>query len=287
MASLKEIRRRISGVQKTRQMTRAMKMVAATKLRRYQDALLKMRPYAEHLEFMIDALLHNEQMPPNPLLEETRAESLTLMVMGGDRGLCGNFNSNIIKRSDRLIRSHPFPMQIIAFGKKVIDHYQRKNMPIDEEYVDLDDLDLLETSRSIADRVIENYITGTCGRFVIVYSLFHNVMTQEVLADQILPLVFQPGFTGKDPGSLEFLFYPDAETVLDELVPRYITWQIHRIMLESMASLYGARMTAMDLATRNAGDMIGELTQEYNRERQSAITTELIEIMSGADALRR
>lgn len=286
MASLKEIRRRITGVNKTRQMTRAMKMVAATKLRRFQESLLKMRPYAEHLESMINALLLNENMPPNPLLEETRAESLYLMVMGGDRGLCGSFNTNIIKRADRLIHSHPFPLRIIAFGKKVIDHYQQQNMPVEEEYVDLDDLDLLETSRSVADRIIEQYITSACGRFVIVYSLFHNVMTQEILADQILPLHFNPRI-GEPEKRVEYLFYPDAETIMDEILPRYVAWQIHRIMLESMASLYGARMTAMDMATRNAGDLIGDLTLEYNRERQSAITTELIEIVSGADALRR
>ncbi|MBN1295714.1 ATP synthase F1 subunit gamma [bacterium] len=285
MSHLREIRHRIQGVKKTQQVTRAMKMVAATKLRRCQQALLKMRPYAEYLEDIISALLTDEELPVNPLLAPSTGNQLHVLVMAGDRGLCGGFNTTIFRYADTVIRSHEGPLHVTVFGRKAVEYFMHKQVRIDESYVDLDRLDFLELSRYITEKLIRRYASGEIAQIVIIYSRFHNIMQQQVIGDAVLPLAFDPQSSSRK--HLDYIFYPDSALVLDQLLPRYVSWHVYRALRETMASLYGARMTAMDMATRNAGELINRLVLDYNQERQATITRELIEIISGAEALNR
>ena len=294
MASLKDMRNRIASVKATRKITKAMQMVAAAKLRRAQDAATAARPYAERLDRMLSSIAGGVSNPQgvSPLLAGTgRDQTHLLVVMTAERGLCGGFNSNIAKlaRADahRLLRDGK-TVKILAVGRKGADNLRRdlsRNIAERIEFRGIKNIAFAQAEQ-VATRVMEMFEAGEFDVCTIYFSEFKSVIAQKPTALQLIPARLpevKTADTGKAVAIAEF--EPSEETILGELLTRNITTQIFRGLLENGASEQGARMSAMDSATRNAGDMINKLTIKYNRQRQANITKELIEIISGAEAL--
>jgi F-type H+-transporting ATPase subunit gamma len=299
MANLKAIRRRISSVKGTQKITRAMKMVAGARLARAQQRILALRPYAVRtgtvLADVVQALAESESTPTDHPLLTRRAETRALiLVITTDRGQVGAFNTNIARAAERLWREKKdagVEVQIATIGRKGRDYFQRRKAPVFHAFTGVwESLDF-EQSRRIARTILVPFLRGEVDSIYLVYNEFKSAMSQKVVVDPLLPLAPPPASEG-EPGVAdwekhrEFLFEPDKEALMERLVPMYVEVTLLRSLLESTASELGARMTAMDSATKNASDMITRLTLEYNRARQAAITTELMEIIGGAEALR-
>lgn len=313
MANQKEIRKRIGTVKSTQKITRAMKMVAGARLNRAQHRIQALRPYAvqtgEVLRSVVGAgpveeggdLESEVQQADHPLLAQRPERSLLLLVITSDRGLCGAFNTNILRRAERLWRqaeSEGKSVKIAVIGRKARDFFRRRQAPLTEVFDGVwDDLGM-DQARRIARSILRPFLAEEVDSIYLVYNEFKSAMSQMVVAEPLFPLgrgtapVQAP--TPADAGASgvpewdrvrEFIFEPDKEALLDVLVPMYIEITLLRALYESMASELGARMTAMDAATKNASDMIERLTLQYNRARQAAITTELMEIIGGAEAL--
>lgn len=312
MANQKEIRKRIGSVKNTQKITRAMKMVAGARLNRAQQRIQALRPYAlqtaqvlravvggapvsdvQHEESDYEAALPNVD---HPLLAHRPERSVLILVITSDRGLCGGFNTNILRKADRLWRELEGEGKKVRFaliGRKGRDYFRRRNAPIFEVFGGVwDQLDLGQ-ARRVARSILRPFLSEEVDSIYLVYNEFKSAMTQTVVADTLFPIA-----SPKDERPLvpedevpewartrEFIFEPDKEALLEVLVPMYIEITLLRSLYESMASELGARMTAMDSATKNARDMIDALTLQYNRARQAAITTELMEIIGGAEAL--
>jgi F-type H+-transporting ATPase subunit gamma len=299
MATLKDIRKRITSVKNTQQITKAMKMVAAAKLKRAQDAATDARPYGGGLERILAEVVSRsvdaEAPPPHPLLEmRSPVRHVELVVMTSDRGLCGGFNSNILRRASRFLYDNAGTYETITvstIGRKGRDYFRRRTTVKQGSHHAgvFEDL-RYEQAEKISEDLRTRYLSPEheLDAVYLLYNKFISVITQEVTLDRLLP-VEPPAHEGAEgKGGLEavdFKYEPDRDTVLDTLLPKYLTSKIWRSLLESLASEHAARMTAMDSATRNAGDMIDSLTLLANRTRQAAITTELVEIVSGAEAL--
>jgi F-type H+-transporting ATPase subunit gamma len=299
MASLKDLRLRIASVKSTQKITAAMKMVAAAKLRRAQEAAEASRPYSERMERMLGSLAASaaSQAGAPKLLAGTGADDVHLLVVGSaDRGLCGGFNTNIVREVRRRIdalKEKGKTVKILCVGRKGRDQLRRDfgDLILDTiEDVSRPAL-TFEAAAGIARRVEEMFDAGEFDVCTIFYARFKSAMTQIVTAQQLIP--FAPADTGEDGEAVQagggsgavYEYEPGEEEILAELLPRNLAVQIFKALLENNASEQGARMTAMDNATRNAGDMINSLTMTYNRTRQAVITKELIEIISGAEAL--
>ena len=283
MAQLREVRRRIQSVKNTQQVTRAMKMVAAAKLRKSQIAALQARPYADHIEKVINILLTGELPEDNVLLQGQESDKVHLVAIAGDRGLCGGFNINILKKVQEVLDGCNCNIECTVLGKKAFEFFQKHGIEVTGKYQDLDDRDLIELSREISSHVVSRFTEGHCRSVELVYSEFESVISQRIVHRPVLPLTTP--WLEDDHEKPEIIYHPSNEMVFERLLPRYLLTIFHHAILESLASIHGARMTAMDMATRNAGELISQLTQEYNQARQAAITRELIEIVSGADAL--
>jgi len=295
MASLKDMRTRIASVKATRKITKAMQMVAAAKLRRAQEAAQEARPYARRMDQILanlnSRLASKEGM--SPLLVGTGKEDVHLLiVMTAERGLCGGFNSNISRRARQDIRrlvSAGKTVKILAVGRKGFDNLRREYARMIVDRVDLKSVRQLGfvNAEAIAEKVMAMFEAGEFDVATIYYSEFKNVITQTPTALQIIPAKLPEAAEGTQPGKAEAIYEyePSEEEILGQLLKRNIATQIFRGLLENAAGEQGARMTAMDNATRNAGDMINKLTIKYNRQRQANITKELIEIISGAEAL--
>lgn len=279
MANLRDIRRRIRSVASTRQITRAMKMVAAAKLKRMQQTLIQARPYAEGMDHMIASLIGRVQREKHPLLRQKPfGKPLYLVVISGDRGLCGAFNSNIFRQVHRFLQENQDkPLELILVGKKAKDHFKGKNNPIHSIHEPVHE-GLAET---LMENTVVPYSEGKIDGVMIIYTEFLSVMRQRVAVRSLLPInpeAFKEAVMG------EYIYEPSADALIDPLLTRHFMVQWRRILLESMASEQAARMTAMEGATRNAEEMIEKLTLYYNRVRQASITKELIEIVSGAQS---
>lgn len=285
MATLREIKRRITSVQNTEQITKAMKMVATSRLRRAQAAILASRPYAHKMLEVLSSLALRTNPQAHPLLHTREPEKVDLIVVTSDRGLCGAFNSNIIRQAERFMRERPhweFTLHLV--GRKANDYFKRRDYNIRK--VSLNILSDISFPHAIAvgDDVVENYLSGEFDQVYMVYNEFKSAMQQTVVVEQLLPI--KPMDISEDYYPVEYTFEPSEDVLLEQLLPRHINVQVYRVFLESVASEHGARMTAMESASKNAGEMIDELTLIYNRTRQAAITTELIEVVSGKEAMK-
>ncbi|MCA9596939.1 MAG: ATP synthase F1 subunit gamma [Myxococcales bacterium] len=303
MANLKAIRKRIGTVRSTQKITRAMKMVAGARLNRAQQRILALRPYAVKTGDVLREVTAaaNRRMEEDeggididhPLLARRPEKRTLLLVVTSDRGLCGAFNTNILRAAERLWRERKADgqeVQIATIGRKGRDYFRRRNAPIFHVFSDVWDRLDLEQARNVARTVLKPFVDGEVDAIYVVYNEFKSAMTQRVVAEPLFPLrLDEPGDKGEakvDGGyEREFIFEPNKEALMERLVPMYVEISILRALLESMASELGARMTAMDSATKNASEMISKLTLQYNRARQAAITTELMEIIGGAEAL--
>ncbi|MBI3073236.1 MAG: ATP synthase F1 subunit gamma [Deltaproteobacteria bacterium] len=286
MPSLKAIRKRITSVRSTRQITKAMKMVAAAKLRRAQTAIEQARPYAKKLAEGIGDIAARVPVEDHPLLARREPlRKVQLFVLTSDRGLCGGFNSNVNRAAERFIvenRAKYEEISLAVVGRKAVEYFRRRRYDIKHEFRGVfADLSIGRV-REIADQVIAGYTASDLDAVYMVYNEFKNAVSQKVVVEPLLPV--SPAVVGD--GGVEYLYEPGKRELLDLLLPRYVEIEIMRALLESVASEHGARMTAMDSATKNASEMIGSLTLQFNRARQAAITKELMEIIGGAEALK-
>lgn len=291
MASLRDIRKRIRSVKNTQQITKAMKMVAAAKLRKAQDAIIAARPYAESLDQMIGDLAARSEGLAHPLLTARPARKVDLIVLTSDRGLAGGFNSNVTRRVNRFLFENANQyeaIRLITIGRKGNEFFRRRDADILKDYPGLYSRVSFPTAQDIAQEVTTRFLNGETDAVFVVYNEFISAISQKIVLNQILPLqsVGAGEATPAPSTMVEFEYEPDRGEVLNRLIPQAIAIKVYRALLESVASEHGARMSAMDNATSNASDMIGRLTLFYNRTRQAAITKELMEIVSGAEALK-
>jgi len=290
MASLKDIKKRIGTVKNTQQITKAMKMVSAAKLRRAQEAVTAARPYADKMHDVLSSLALREDVDSHPLLAERDKNKALVVLITGDRGLCGGFNTNIAKAAERFIRQNQAgyeSYELLIVGRKGNDYLKRRDgMNISKVHENLIGTGQVTypVGALIGQEVIELYRSGEYDSVFLIYNAFQSAMTQVQTVTQLLPIV--PREVPEGTYVSDYIYEPDARAVLDQILPKHIEVQIFRSLLESSASEHGARMTAMDSASKNASEMIGKLTLQYNRARQAAITKELMEIISGAESIK-
>jgi len=296
MPTLRDIRRRITSVKSTQQITRAMKLVAAAKLRRAQERILEARPYAHKMQDVLSDLALRSPRALHPLLATHPEEGAAaggrklLVVVSSDRGLCGAFNSNIIRRSLDFLRSYQddpdIALTLVVVGRKVRDFYRRRERyPIRSEFANFFDRLAYSHAAQIGQELIRAYVEAEANEVHLVYNEFKSAASQRVVVEQLLPI--QPAAVSADGEATEFLFEPSPAALLERLLPKHIEVQIYRALMESLAAECGARMTAMESATRNAAELIDVLTIQFNKARQERITKELLEIVGGAEALRQ
>jgi len=296
MATLREIRRRIVGIKSTQQITKAMKMVAAARLRRAQEAILNFRPYANTISNLLDNFVSNIEDYNNPLLQVRDVKRVTLVVVTSDRGLCGSFNSNLIRYAEDYIKSELKTyldskyLDIVCIGKKGNDYFTKRNYPVKKGYVNFFANINYDKAMEVIHFLASDYLAGKTDKIIFIYNEFKSVISQVIRTVQVLPIVVEKKEEEKKKEKfkpiIEFIYEPSRENILDTLLPKYLEVQMWRIVLESNASEQGARMTAMDNATENAKELLKILSLSYNRARQAAITKELLEIVAGADALK-
>jgi len=296
MPSLKNIRTQIASKKSTQKITRAMKLVAASRLRRAQDAITAARPYAIAVSEAVAQVALRAGAEAHPLLERRSPERITLVLLTSDRGLAGGFNANIFRAVQRFIAEKKEPKDgstpareivLEIVGKKGRDYYRRRRQSITRETPAPTAESATHIAAEMAHVVTHEFHEGRTDAVFLVYNEFKSAVQQTVVIEQLLPVAPPAGSTeAQAAGVLDFVYEPSKEKLLDGLLPMYVESQIYRGLLESMASELGARMTAMESATNNAKEMIANLTLQYNRARQAAITKELMEIVSGAEALK-
>ena len=285
MPSLKALRKRRATVLSTQQITKAMKMVAAAKLRRAQEAAERARPYAEKLVEMFGAVVADLEGAAHPLLARRDEQKVELVVVTSDRGLCGGYNSNLVRRAEAFIRENPGKQIVVtAVGRKGIESFRRRGVKLVGERTEVIKHPVVDSARAVAKGLTERFAAGETDAVYLLYSQFRSAMSQIPTIRPLLPVATPEATTNAQP--VEYIFEPERPDLLAALLPRYIETLLMQSLLESIASEHGARMTAMENATTNASDMIGRLTLSINRARQAAITTELMEIVSGAEALK-
>lgn len=290
---LKEVRNRIKSVQSTQQITKAMKMVSAAKLRRAQDAIIQMRPYAKKLQEMLSNIVSNADSSANIALAEVRTiKKVLLIVITSDRGLCGAYNANIQKTALSTIEQRYSEVHgngnltIWAIGKKGAEFFQKRGYKVDTHFRDIFLQLSFDGVQACAQEAIKSFANKEFDAVEIVYSEFKNAATQRFVAEPFLPIPKQENPLGEKSQKADFIFEPAKEILIAELMPKILNTQLYKAVLDGNASEHGARMTAMDKASENANELLKTLKISYNRARQAAITTELTEIVSGAAALQ-
>jgi F-type H+-transporting ATPase subunit gamma len=287
MPSLKAIRRRIGSVRNTQQITRAMKMVAAAKLRRAQETILKGRPYALRLLHTISSLAQRVESDAHPLLKDHEGARVLLVVITSDRGLCGAFNANIIRTTEQFLQTQKDKYESISLaliGRKSYDYFKRRDYPIAHIFPEVFQNLGMEVAREIGRTLVAEFIDETFDEVHLVYNEFKSTISQRVVVEKLMP--FSPlELEDEQTETIEYIYEPDRDSLLTHLLPMHVDTQVHRTLRESYAAEMGARMTAMEAATNNAKEMIAYLTLQFNRARQAAITKELMEIIGGAEAL--
>ncbi len=291
MASLKEVRTRIRSVKSTQQITKAMKMVAASKLRKAQDAILQMRPFTEKLsEILQNVVRSTEDTSPSPFAEIRDVERVLIVPVTSDRGLCGAFNSNVIKKTISLIEEeyesvhNTGQLYVLPIGQKGFEYFKKRGYNVIEEYSQLFSQLSFDNAKEAADSAMGSFLDNELDKVILVYNEFKNVATQILCVEQFLPL------TGKSEEeeqktTADYIFEPSKSDIKKDLIPQSLRIQFYKAVLESNASEHGARMTAMEVATENAEEMLSDLQVIYNRTRQAAITKEILDIVGGAEAL--
>ena len=285
MANLKDIRNRIKSVKSIQQVTGAMKMVAAAKMRRAQENMEKSRPYSSRLAELLNMLIPEIDRRLMPELNVREVKKTLFVVVTADRGMAGAFNTNVLREAHKAIdKAGQENSEIICIGKKSVGYFKNRNYPIAVEYIDFwNDLEYTYAIK-IGDEIISRYINGAVDQVQVIYNRFVNVARQEIKNETFLPMSYDPEARDSDYNP-ERLFEPSKEAVVKTIIPRYLNTQIWQLLLESNASEQAARMLAMENATSNANDMIKDLKLQFNKARQTAITTEMLEIVSGAEAL--
>lgn len=290
MASLRDIRERIRSNQNTRKITQAMKMISAARLRRAQDAITHARPFALELGSLLRRVVARmdveEGKPPHPLLDVVNPpRRVMLVVVTSDRGLAGAFNANILRRAEKFIRENESKYQtfeIATIGRKARDHFKKRKLGTVTEHANIFDGLTFRKAQDIAEAITKQFIESDLDAVFLLYNEFKSAIAQQVVIEPLLPIVAEELPAGED---VDYIYEPSREGVLEGLVPKYLSTLIWRALLESSAAEHGARMTAMDNATRNAKEIVDRLTLDYNRARQAAITTQLMEVIGGAEAL--
>lgn len=283
MANIRDIKNRIVSIKNTRQITNAMKMVAASKLRKAQEKIINARPYADYIDLMIRTIKYKNPGTKNPFLsnEPTKSDKSALLVFTADRGLCGSFNSNIIRSAQRYLQDHP-QTDVICIGKKGHDNLKKRTDRIIEKYINLSNVIDFTTTREISRFVLDLYLKQDYGKIDVIYNEFKSAIQQNIICRQLLPII---PLESDVVSEVDFIYEPEEDTIIEELGKKFVDVEIWRMLLESTAAEQGARMTAMDNATENASELIEQLTLLHNRARQASITTEIIEIASGAEAI--
>jgi F-type H+-transporting ATPase subunit gamma len=298
MPSLIDLRRRIRAVKNTQQITKAMKMVAASKLRRAQERIMNARPYAVQMQRVLSSVAARVDPSIHPLLvqrERTPESKTMVIVITGDKGLCGSFNTNVIKAAGAYVVEASETCELGLVGRKGRDFFGRRGFAVAFEQIGIFQKLRFEDAQVVARLAVDAFLEGRVDKVVLVYNEFRSVISQRVVVDQLLPIgrdevreTTGPA-EGGSPGDgylpVEYLYEPSAQEIFNQLLPRYVEVQVYRALLESNAAFFAAQMTAMDTATKNSADMIASLTLYMNKVRQAAITREIIEVVSGAEAL--
>ncbi|MDH3251679.1 MAG: ATP synthase F1 subunit gamma [Ignavibacteria bacterium] len=297
MPTLREIRGRISGVRKTQKITKAMKMVAASKLRRAQSNVIAARPYAAKMRELLHFLSAHTDVSGNPFITPREVRAVALVIVTSDRGLCGAFNSNLIRFALNHVEAN-YPeaqrngtIRIFCIGKKGADVFGKRGFHLAGKYIGVYNNLVFPQAQAIVREVVDGYTRGEYDRVEIVYNEFKSVAQQRIVVDQFLPIpkeATQDASSGGSPAAaIDYIFEPSRIEIINALIPRHLNFQVWRILLESNAAEQGARMAAMENATENANELISSLQLQYNKARQAAITKELLEVVSGAEALKK
>jgi F-type H+-transporting ATPase subunit gamma len=287
MPSLIDLRRRVRAVKNTQQITKAMKMVAASKLRRAQERIMAARPYAAQMQRVLSSLAARVDPSIHPLLTVRDAQPAgrtLVIVVTGDKGLCGSFNTNVVKAAGSFIAGSAQPCSLALVGRKGREFFGRRGFEVAFERVGIFQKLRYEDASGIAGAAVETFLSGEVDRVMLVYNEFRSVISQKVVVDQLLPVARAEVEADRGPQA-DYLYEPSPEEIFSKLLPRYVEVQVYRALLESNAAFFAAQMTAMDTATKNSAEMIGSLTLYMNKVRQAAITREIIEVVSGAEAL--
>ncbi len=292
MPSLQSLRRKIAAFKNTQKITKAMKMVAAAKLKRSQDRILAARPYAHKMRGVLSNLSQRVNRSSHPLLQKREGKKVEVLVVTSDRGLCGGFNGNIVRKSAEFVRqceTRGLHVNLSIIGRKGRDYFRRRTIPIRQEWTGIFDKLSFEHAIDIGGDLTDNFVKSTFDELYVVYNEFKSAIQQRVIVEKLFPVDAQTEFgEGQAEGTAggSYLYEPDEAELLNVLVPKHFQVQAYRILLESAAAEHGARMAAMDGATRNAGQLIKKTTLYYNKTRQAAITKELMDIVGGAEALK-
>jgi F-type H+-transporting ATPase subunit gamma len=297
MATLREIRRRISGVKSIQKITKAMKMVAAARLRRAQEGILSARPYARQIKALIEHLSSEVDTSHHPLLQTREMQKTLLVIVTSDRGLCGAFNTNVIKAAVAYAQEH-FPdrvdrerrLRLVTIGKKGFEFFSKREYQLHSKHIGIFHNLNFGTARGIMVGLTKGYLEGEFDRVEVIYNEFKNVMQQRIVVEQLLPIPREeivPEDVKTMHAMVDYIYEPPANEIVSALLPKHLNFQMWRILLESNAAALGAQMSAMDNATENARELITDLTLSYNKARQASITKELLEIVGGAEALKK
>ncbi|HEX5021039.1 MAG TPA: ATP synthase F1 subunit gamma [Candidatus Binatia bacterium] len=288
MATLKAIRKRISSIRNTQQITKAMKMVSAAKLRRAQEAAVQARPYAEKMTELLKNVSARVSSESHVLLQPREEKKIQLVLFTSDRGLCGGYNANLIRAAEAFLRRNAGEkeVEITLVGRKGADHYRRRRANIVDRYIGILATPADELAAEIAQKLIARFIAGETDAVYILYSHFRSALSQVPTLEKLLPVALTDAGESETQQQTEYLYEPGVQELLASLLPRLTDVALQRALLEATASEHGARMTAMDSATTNASKMMGSLTLQMNRARQASITRELMEIVGTAEALK-
>ena len=281
MATARDLRRRIKSIKSTQQITKAMKMVAAAKLRKAQERVIAARPFAGKIGEVLARLITSSFEIIHPLLQVREPKNVCYVLISADRGLCGGYNANILRMNAGLL--HDKPGSLVIVGRKGRDFFRRRGFDIKSEFVGLGDDIPFRVAKEIGQTLVDYYVKGIFDEVYLVFTEFKSAMTQKATTMKLLPV--EPPKEGEKAAPVDYIYEPNLDELLAELLPKYIETTIYRALLESKASEQGARMTAMSSATNNASDIIDRLTLSLNRARQAAITKEISEIVGGANAL--
>ncbi len=292
MATLRDIKKRIKAVQNTQKITKAMKMVSASKLRKVQNRMLDLRPYADKMREVLMSLAKGADRESHPLLAFRPRKTVEVVVVTSDRGLCGAFNTNILKAAQKYIdncKKEGFEVSISTVGKKARDYFKRRGVPVRNSRTGISGNVSFSSAQEISNDIKENYINETIDEVTVVFNAFKSMATQTVTVAKLLPLA--PIEEGKEGAATEstasdFIYEPSMEAIFDRLIPRNVDIQIYRALLESSAAEEAARMSAMENATKSCNEMVGKLTLQFNKARQASITGELMDIVGGVEALK-
>jgi F-type H+-transporting ATPase subunit gamma len=291
MPTLIDFRRRIRSVKNTQQITRAMNFVAAAKLRRATENMLAARPYARQMTNLLASAMSRVENPEHALLTRRPEERVLALVFTGDKGLCGAFNTNVLRRANEFVREHAAKaLKVIPVGKKGRDSLRKRNVQFAAEYINIYTRMKFENAKEIGGKVIEMYSAGEVDAVYVIFNEFKSVLAQRLVVEKVLP-IDAGGLAGNkaEPHEIggthvDYIYEEPAAEMLGRLLPRYVETQVHRALLETYAAFNAAQMTAMDSATKNAAELIDRLTLHMNKVRQAAITKEIIEVVSGAAA---